>query len=177
MARMNPQQHRAYVRRLMDKKNKADRWNNEGKFKMMKEEKATDREAIMLSLSTDSLRLIEAVTATTIEICLIKEQLDIGRKTVSYPPIVGDWLESEAVKFIGDQIPNLQGALGDVAKAVNEGKLDFALNSLSELLIKTIGPMYQMGYLNDLILENQARELKETWAVDNPNDPQGAMEQ
>ena len=71
--------------------------------------------------------------------------------------------------------------MGDVAKGTNEGSLDNALRGLADLLIGTVSTMYQMGYLNDLTLENQARDLQKMWmpdeTVDNPNDPQGAMEQ
>ena len=83
---MNTWQHRQYVRQLMDKKDKEDRWLGRGKFKMMEQDQPNDREAIRLSLNTDSNRLIEAVAATVIEVCLMKEGLDITRKTVSYPP-------------------------------------------------------------------------------------------
>lgn len=167
---MDAWQHRQFIGRLMDKKNKHDRWHGEGKFAMpVWKEEMVDKEAKeFLGLESTSMAFVSVISGVAIQVAQVKQGLDIERRALTIPPIMGDWLPPEAANYIASHIPKLQEHLGAIAKGTNEGDLDGAVRALAKLFIATIWPLYNLGYIGDLELEQQSRELAKEWEEDKP---------
>ena len=159
---MDAWQHKAFIRRKMRAKDEHDRWFGEGRFKMSEQQGSTDKERA-LNLQQQGLAYVAVISGAAVRVAEVKEKLGIKRRTISTPPILGDWRESEALRYVADQIPKLQEHLGEIAKGTNEGDIDTAVRGLVALLLESMKPVYNIGYLADLLLEQLADEYRKDW--------------